>query len=66
VRQFVTRYRITYPVALGGSTLNSASDLIGIPNTLLIDRHGRLAKVYAGPIRSSDVTDDLRALGREQ
>ena len=66
VRQFVTRFGITYPVAIGESTLNSASDVIGIPNTLLVDRHGRLARVYAGPIRPADVDDDLRALSREQ
>lgn len=65
VRDFVMRYRVTYPVAFGATTMTSASDTIGIPNTLLVDRRGRLAKVYAGPIRGSDVVDDLRVLGRE-
>ena len=65
VREFVKRFGVTYPIALGPATLASAADTIGIPNTLLVDRSGRLAKVYAGPIRASDVADDLRTLSRE-
>lgn len=67
VRNFAVRFRIGYPLALKEpEPVTTASDVIGIPNTLLIDSRGRLAKVYAGPVESAEVTNDLRRLEEER
>ncbi len=48
VRQFVERYKITYPVALPKPDSPLASAISSLPTTLLIDRQGRVARTYYG------------------
>jgi cytochrome oxidase Cu insertion factor (SCO1/SenC/PrrC family) len=35
---------------------------MALPTTLLIDREGRVARTYVGPVEPKQLTEDLRAL----
>ena len=62
VQQFVTRYRVPYPIAFPDSTMNMESQDIGLPTTILIDRQGRAAKTYVGEVERSVLAKDVAAL----
>lgn len=61
VRQFVSEYKVPYPVLLPvpGSLL---SRIQPVPTTLLIDQTGRLAKKYVGAIGESILRTDIEEL----
>jgi cytochrome c biogenesis protein CcmG/thiol:disulfide interchange protein DsbE len=65
VREFVTRFRIPYPVALPGEHFALANAVQSLPTTLLIDKRGRLAKVYRGAASESTFRTDVDSLLRE-
>lgn len=61
VRQFTNRFRVPYPVALpAADTINTM--VFALPTTLLIDRHGRIAKTYQGAVPSENLQKDIAAL----
>jgi cytochrome c biogenesis protein CcmG, thiol:disulfide interchange protein DsbE len=62
VQQFATRYRIPYAIAFAGATGLDQAVLVGIPKTLLLDRHGRVARTYLGPVNQQDIARDIAAL----
>jgi thiol-disulfide isomerase/thioredoxin len=65
VRKFASEYRISYPVALPDSHFLLARSVGALPTTLLIDREGRLAKMYVGGASESAFRADVESLLRE-
>ena len=64
IKKFVAEYKIDYPTLIppADSPLRSIENL---PNTLLIDREGRLVKKYVGAVPESVLRDDIEKLVRE-
>ena len=63
VRAFADRYEIEYPLWLTDmATALSEFGAVGYPFTLLIDRHGNLAKSFYGPQTVESLTRDIEAL----
>jgi cytochrome c biogenesis protein CcmG/thiol:disulfide interchange protein DsbE len=62
VQSFVNLYRVPYPIAFPDAQLDRESQDIGLPTTMLVDRHGRTAKVYVGEVDRATLTADLSAL----
>lgn len=62
VQQFATRFGMPYAIAFAGASEQDQASIAGIPSTLLIDRHGRVARSYLGPINPRDVAKDIAAL----
>ena len=65
VRDFVSFFKIPYPVALPGENFALASAIEGLPTTFLIDKKGRIAKTYAGGASERTFRTDVEALLRE-
>lgn len=66
VRAFVERMGVTYPVAAAQPMSQVAYGLDEIPTTILLDREGRVAKVYSGAVKERDLRSDVEVLLREQ
>jgi cytochrome c biogenesis protein CcmG/thiol:disulfide interchange protein DsbE len=65
-RAFVRRYRLTYPVIRDGDGGSRKS--FGVqqqPDTIVIDRRGRIAAVVRGPVTEADMQRLLPPLMRE-
>ena len=65
VQDFASRRNLSYPVALPGNTWQLDQIPSGIPTTILLDRSGRVAKTYTGPIRQRDFQADINQLLKE-
>lgn len=65
VREFVSDFKIQYPVTLFDQQLALARTVQALPTTLLIDKSGRLAKTYTGGASESTFRADVDALLRE-
>lgn len=61
VPAFVRKYGVSYPILLPAGDLGG-QDVSGLPTTLLIDRHGRVARRYLGMVSESAVKHDIDAL----
>jgi thiol-disulfide isomerase/thioredoxin len=66
VRQYVTLFRVPYPVALRDAREDGGVDLMGLPVTLLLDRQGRVARTYVGEIEGKQVARDVATLLAER
>ena len=66
VAAFTRSLHIPYPIAFPppNSQLEFGLDLI--PTTVLIDRHGRIAKLYEGAVRQSVFAADIDTVKHEQ
>jgi cytochrome c biogenesis protein CcmG, thiol:disulfide interchange protein DsbE len=62
VQQFAAQYRLPYPVAFPDAILNRQEDLLALPTTVLIDKHGRVAKTYTGAVEQKDFAKDVAVL----
>lgn len=67
---FVRQNRITYPI-VSDETAKTALNLGGVPtfslpSTVVIDRQGKVAAVYSGPVQQGDLQPVLTALAREK
>jgi peroxiredoxin len=66
VRQFIAATGVTFPILMDrSSALHKALDLIVMPSTALVDRSGRVVKVYQGYSRAKgleQMEQDVRAL----
>ena len=50
-RRFTARYHLSYPMLRDDDGSHErAFDVFGYPETIVIDRHGRIASVQRGPI----------------
>jgi len=65
VRPFLTENRLNYPVVIGNANLAKQFGVEGLPVTLLIDRHGKIAEVQAGMVDKSSFEIDIQSLLRE-
>jgi len=65
VPPFLREYSVPYPVLVPDSSFDLAGDIESLPTTLLIDRQGRVAKVFVGAVGESDVADELDLLLKE-
>lgn len=66
VGDFVDEMKVPYPVAFPAPLSQVDVGLEGVPTTILVDRHGRVAKSYVGAVREKDFRTDVEALLREQ
>ncbi len=61
VPAFVEKYRVTYPVLKPGE-LPLANRIETLPTSLLLDKHGRIARTYTGMISETVLRRDVEAL----
>lgn len=63
VSRFSKKMRITYPLAMGNSKVARAfGGIIGIPQSFLVDRGGKIVKSYAGLIDHDVFESDIKKL----
>ena len=63
-RAFIRKHRWTFPNLRDGSgSVGNAFGLSGLPNTFVIDSHGRIAKVLIGPQTVARFLAALRSVG---
>lgn len=66
VRPYVAAQRINYPVLLGNEPLAKLyGGLDALPTTLLLDKQGRVAALYRGPIKKKQVAAEIDQLLKE-
>lgn len=65
VRKFVHDFGVDYPILIPRSDFELAGRIDTLPTTLLIDRHGRVAKTYVGRVREAVFRADVEELLRE-
>jgi cytochrome c biogenesis protein CcmG, thiol:disulfide interchange protein DsbE len=66
VAAFATRFHVKYPIAFAPNGSQFEYGLDGIPTSILIDRHGLIAKVYEGAVRKAVFKADIQSLLAEQ
>ncbi len=66
VQAFVSAMQVPYPIAFPAPLSQTEWGMTGIPATILIDRHGRVAKTYVGAVREADLRADAEALLAER
>ena len=66
VRKFVDEMKVPYPVAFPDPLSQMEWGLEGVPTTILVDRHGRVAKSYVGAVREGDFRTDVETLLAEK
>ncbi|MEO6983203.1 MAG: TlpA disulfide reductase family protein, partial [Edaphobacter sp.] len=62
VQKFVDDFKVPYPVAFPEAMSQVAWGMQGVPTTILVDREGRVAKIYVGAVREADFRKDVEAL----
>ena len=65
VPPFLRQYSVPYTVLVPDSGFQLAGDIDSLPTTLLIDRQGRVAKVYVGAVGEAEVEEELDVLLKE-
>lgn len=66
VKKFVDQFQVPYPVVLPDRMSHIEFGMQGVPTTILVDRHGRVAKTYVGAVRQADFSEDVGVLLKEQ
>jgi cytochrome c biogenesis protein CcmG/thiol:disulfide interchange protein DsbE len=62
VKSFVDTLRVPYPVVFAEGTSQMAYGMAGVPETILVDRRGRVAKTYVGAVGEGDLREDIGVL----
>jgi cytochrome c biogenesis protein CcmG, thiol:disulfide interchange protein DsbE len=62
VRDFVERFQVSYPVVFPEAMSQMGAGMEGLPTTILVDRKGRVAKIYVGAVRREDFNRDVNAV----
>jgi peroxiredoxin len=65
VPPFLRKYGVPYPVLVPDSSFALGNEVDSLPTTLLIDRQGRVAKVYVGAVGEDELGQELNALLKE-
>ncbi len=65
VPPFLREYKVPYAVLVPDSGFRLGEEIESLPTTLLIDRQGRVAKVYVGAVGESEIEEELDVLLRE-
>ena len=67
VRPFIQENNVNYVIGIGSDTLGKQYDVVSMPVTLLIDRHGRIAEDHSGIVNKDTFEmPDLQNLLHEQ
>jgi len=62
VKPFMAQRKINYPILMGYESLFTEFGLTALPDTLLIDKSGRIAAVYVGIINKDNVEANVNKL----
>ncbi|MGE5622909.1 MAG: TlpA disulfide reductase family protein [Bacillota bacterium] len=67
IAEFATKYKITYPLYVGGMDATELSRQLGnqaggLPFTVIIGSDGRVRKTYLGRLKMQELKNDLKAL----
>lgn len=62
VAKFVREFGVPYPVAFPRKMSQMAYGMTGVPVTILLDKQGRVAKMYEGAVRERDFKKDVGVL----
>jgi thiol-disulfide isomerase/thioredoxin len=66
VRKFIREFDVPYSVLLPPAESSIVSSVESLPTTVLIDRQGRVARVYVGQLREPDLAADIERLLAER
>jgi cytochrome c biogenesis protein CcmG/thiol:disulfide interchange protein DsbE len=66
VPAFVDRYHVPYPMLVPDHTFGLANSIESLPTTLLLDRQGRVARVYMGARSADEIAPDIERLLAEK
>ena len=62
VPAFVDRYRIPYPILVPDANFGLANSINSLPTTMLLDRQGRVARMYFGARSAEEIAPDVESL----
>lgn len=62
VRPFLEKTKVRYRMVLGNDTIAKMYGIGNMPDTFLIDRHGRIAASYAGLVDKDNVETNLKTI----
>ncbi len=65
VKPFASEHRIPYPILMPDAAFSLADAIDSLPTSFLVDKQGRIAKVYVGQIDEDVLMSDVRTLLRE-
>jgi cytochrome c biogenesis protein CcmG/thiol:disulfide interchange protein DsbE len=66
VAPFVRNEHINYPVLLPDSSFSLGDGIDSLPTSFLVDKHGRIAKVYVGEVDPDALSEDVHSLLNEK
>jgi cytochrome c biogenesis protein CcmG/thiol:disulfide interchange protein DsbE len=62
VMPFIRSAKVPYRIILGDEATARKYGIANMPDTFLIDRHGRVAAAYVGLVDKDDVEKNIRAI----
>ena len=62
VKPFVEKTHVNYRVLLADDRLAKKYGITNMPDTLLIDREGRIAATYVGVVNRADIESNIKAM----
>jgi cytochrome c biogenesis protein CcmG/thiol:disulfide interchange protein DsbE len=65
VTPYVVQHPFNYPIVAGDDTFAKLFNVVNLPLTIVVDRHGRIADVHAGVVDKRQWEKQLQALLRE-
>jgi cytochrome c biogenesis protein CcmG/thiol:disulfide interchange protein DsbE len=66
VPAFVDRYRVPYPILVPDASFGLAHSINSLPTTMLLDRQGRVARMYFGARSAEEIAPDVERLLAEK
>lgn len=66
IQRFITEYHVPYLVVLATPKTSLPLAVEALPTSVLLDRHGRIAKTYEGAVSEADFQTDILPLLRER
>jgi cytochrome c biogenesis protein CcmG/thiol:disulfide interchange protein DsbE len=62
VRNFAAQFHLPYPIAIPDATTRGTLGEMALPTTILLDKHGRIARTYTGEVERADFAKDIATL----
>jgi cytochrome c biogenesis protein CcmG/thiol:disulfide interchange protein DsbE len=66
VPAFVDKYHVPYPMLVPDQSFGLAGSIDSLPTTILLDRQGRVARVYTGAMSADEIAPDIERLLAEK
>jgi thiol-disulfide isomerase/thioredoxin len=66
VPAFVDRYRVPYPMLVPDRSFSLARSIDSLPTTILLDRQGRVARIFTGARSAEEIAPDIERLLAEK